>query len=208
MRSLILAAASAALFSAMTISSQAAVVLYTEEVGSDVQISYSGTLDLSGAGTGSPYGNSVNNIGIVIPSNSYFLNGADTAMEFRDFAFSGLTGSVGSGGQTNTSTYAGDPFYFSVSSFSGTVHGNIGTAVGYSGGFISGLVTFAGTTVAGLGMVQDATLVATLKSGDTITWNVSSDPAAVSAVPLPASLPLLFVALGGIAVAARRRKAA
>ena len=202
MRSIILSAATAAICAAMAVPSQAAVVVFTEEVGGDVQFTYSGTLDLSGTST--PYGSSVNNVAIVIPSEPYFLNGADGAMEFRDLPFSNVSGSVGAGSQTNTSTYSGDVFFFRMSSNTSNV---IGTALGYGGEFISGTTTFSGTTIAGLGLTQGASLVGTLISGDTVTWNISADPNAVSTVPLPATMPLLFAALGGMGVAARRRKA-
>ncbi|WP_168797941.1 VPLPA-CTERM sorting domain-containing protein [Pacificoceanicola onchidii] len=187
----------------LTTQANAAIVIYSEEVNSDVVFSYSGTLDLSGLSGGGPaaYVGTFAGLGAHEP---YFGNLSDTIVVFYDSPYSGTTGSVyngvNSGYNFNSIGHTGDPFFFRNS--------NLAVASGYGGELISGGFTMVGSSFASLSLVAGSSMTKTLLNGDTITWNISAAPSTMSAVPLPAALPLLVCAIGGLGLAARRRKKA
>lgn len=205
MNTMISTALAVAMVAVGVTASSAAVTIYSEEVGTSVVFTFSGSLDL--AGIGAPSGSSFIDEGILVPSSNYILFGNGSDMNFRYSVFTATSGSIYSGltvGTISGGVTTGDEFYISGSAPFGT----IGLAVDYVGGAISGSSTFALSTLASLGLIEDSSLVHTLPSADTITWNIFADPTPPATVPIPATLPLLFVALSGLGFAVRRRKVA
>lgn len=181
--------------------STAAVVIYSEEVGSDVHFSYSGSLDLTGLVAGGVSTNNSTFAGLGAHEN-YFGNISNTSHQFYQSPFTATTGSVysgvNSGYHTDSIAHSGDPFFFR--------NFNVAVVDGYTGDLFSGSFTLINTDFTSLSLVENATMTKTLVSNDTITWNVFADPNSVSAVPLPAALPMLLAALGGLGIAGRRRR--
>lgn len=193
-------AGSALLASAVALPASAAIVVYSKEVGSTVQFTYSGTLDLTGLTGGTPTATS-DPFGAVGAHEPYFghLNGESRI--FYDGPYSGVVGSVydGTGNSYffNSTDLFGDSFFFRNINFA--------LAADYAGETISGGFTMLAASFSSLNLVADATEVRTLTNGDTITWNVFADPAPV---PLPAGALLLLTGLAGLGFAKKRRAAA
>ena len=165
---------------------QAAVIVNVQEVGADVVVNFSGTIDLTDLGTGE-YSGGTNRFvrpefGMVVSVNS------------EGWFYSYVTPDAphGTGAATYTTTQSGDSF--AVSQF--------GVIVPYlyqTNSALSGSMTFVGATLFSLGYAPGAYVTALPE--DTITTNVIA-----SAVPLPAAAPLLLGALALTGFAARRRK--
>lgn len=73
----------------------------------------------------------------------------------------------------------------------------------FTSGAINSTMTFAGQTFASLGLINGYSDQIQFSNGQTVSLNIG-----VSAVPLPAALPMLLAALGGLGLVARRRKLA
>jgi PEP-CTERM motif len=182
---------------------QAAVVEIMTEVGSNVDVSASGTINL--AGFNHPgyeqYSSGPNG---VIPSLGSILAGAPGTLTTDLYApFSGPT-AFGSGGFTQPSSGSGDRV--GVRQDSPTTD-FIVVPQGYvSGDHLSGTSVYVGATFASLG-ITPGTYVWSWGSGsdlDSLTLDVTES---TPAVPEPASLGLLATALAGLFVKRRRKVA-
>jgi LysM repeat protein len=169
---------------------QAAVIVNVQEVGADVVINFSGTIDPTGLGTGA-YSGGTNRF--VRPEF-----GMVVSVYFEGWNYSYVTPNAphgpgeATGAATYTTTQSGD-------SFSVSQYGVIVPYLYQTNTALSGSMTFLGTTLFLLGYTPGV-YVTTLPN-DTITTNVIA-----SAVPLPAAAPLLLGALALTGFAARRRK--
>lgn len=163
-----------------------AVIIYGEDTGSDVVFTYSGSINTTGLTQGGGASVSFGWIG--------------TSNRNRFYAMNGYTGWLGTvtvdtlGVPVNSSGVAtGDALGFEENI--------VWLGQGYtSGSAINGTLTFANTTLATMGFTLGDSFVATLPN-DTITLNIGP----MSAVPLPAGLPLLLVGLGAFGVLSRRK---
>ncbi|MGI9390303.1 MAG: spondin domain-containing protein [Boseongicola sp.] len=132
-------------------------------------------------------------LSMVIPSNDLFIGNEDS-MAYEVFDIAGAFTNLG----------AIQIFTSNIWDAGTEENNNVGAAFNAAGGvetntndpiaqqasvfFLSGQGTAAGTT---LNLPQDATLLATIE---------------LSQVPVPAALPMLLFALGGLGIAARKRK--
>jgi len=178
---------------------EAAITVDIEEVGSDVVVSYSGSIDTTGIGFNLVSPSSLRRIA-AFGGNAMFA-GQDGARgaSLTDFGQTPWTVAptpFGSGGLFEADSYsiaAGDSFGFQSNGFF--------VEWGYTSGKpISGSMTFENQTLASMGInVGDGIMNATFSSGDTLT---------VNAVPEPTSIA--FMATGslaaGVVVVARRRR--
>lgn len=165
-------------------SAQAAVLFSFEETGGDVVGTLSGSLDLEGA---TPFGPSPIPLDVIRP-NAGFVSvsgGAGARYAILGPAIFG-TGSAVFG--------VGDGDAFSVN---GGFQA-ISVPDGYGGGQLNSTLTFAGTTLALLG-ITPGEYVYSLPN-DTVTLRFNA-----AVIPLPATLPLLLGALG-LGLAALRRR--
>jgi len=174
----------------MASAASSAVIAYGEDIGSDVVFTYSGSIDTTGLTLGSGNSQSLGWIGT--------LGGTD-----RFYAMNGYvrwTGAVTTdtfGVSLNTSGVAtGDSFGFEQNI--------VWLDPNYvSGSAMNGTLTFANTNLGTLGFSVGQSFVATLPN-DTITVNIGP----MSAVPLPAGLPLLLVGLGAFGYLSGRKRTA
>lgn len=167
----------------------AAVIVNLQEVGSDLVLSASGTLDTSGLTLG---GNTSYNP-YLYPQSGALVTGAGGAASY--FTGSTLTGgSFGSGGYTPASSGLGDLIYVSTA--------YIGVSSSYvSGAALSASNTYTGASIASLGLVEGS-----------YTWTWSSDSITLiigsSMIPEPSSYALLFgAATLGFCTLRRSRRA-
>ena len=168
---LILAITTALLLS--TSPSEAAIIVNIEEQGSDVVVSYSGSIDLTGIGfniIGAANSNRIEAIGGQIN----FLNGAANKASMTDFGKNPWTvapSAFGTGGAFNAdgvSIAAGNAFGFQPNAF-------FIESTYVSGETISGSMTFNGQTLASMGINAGTGIVnATFSSGDTLTVNATA----------------------------------
>ena len=179
---------------------EAAITVDIEEVGSDVVVSYSGSIDTTGIGFNLVSPSSLRRIA-AFGGNAMFA-GPDGARgaSLTDFGQTPWTVAptpFGSGGVFEADSFSiadGDSFGFQGNGFF--------TRFGYtSGSPISGSITFNGQTLASMGIDVGAGIMnATFSSGDTLT---------VNAVPEPTSIAFMAtgsLAAGVVAVARRRRR--
>lgn len=187
---LLLAAATAALLNIAPVN--AAVVTQFKQVGSDVVATLSGTLDLTGltADTSLWFGG----VPFISPANAAVAS--NTAGALLDLYYGSISGpaSFGSGGVTLADSRTGDSVSFRPFDF-----GIFVPHLYVSGGSLNATMTFLGKTFADFG-VTPGDYVYNLPS-DTYTVRFQD----VAPVPLPAGLPLLFGALGLLAVTRRRK---
>ena len=161
------------------------------QAGSDVQASGQGAFDLDGM---TPIGDgmSEHRIWSVL---GFFLFGTQDFMAYGS-TFSG-PGIFGNGGEVQATQWNGDSAGLWVE------QGFFYVPLGYvSGSALSNAATWANTTLADLGL-STGTYSYTF---GTNTYNVIVGDASVPTVPVPATLPLVLAALGGLALL-RRRKA-
>jgi MYXO-CTERM domain-containing protein len=182
-----------------SVPAQAAFVFNLQEVGPDVVLSGSGTLNLAGLSL-VPVGG-IAACGIS-PSFLGAIVGSTTCTPVEVYSgFSGPT-SFGSGIGTLASSGSGDTFGI-VEAFAPSFL----VPAGYvSGGLLSGTATFAGQTLASLGATV-GTYTWTWGSGataDSMTLNVGSS---ITAVPEPSAYALALAGLGVLGFWGRRQKA-
>lgn len=174
---------------------EAAVVININEENGGVRFSYNGTIDLTGLGASD---------GNVYPTRKVF-DGSDGGLLFIDsqvafWKHEGVTF---------------DPFGSKYVSFQGEIAGDLfaifsddafGLPAGYvSGTTISGSLFEANTDFTTLGLITG--IYETSLPNDTITLRIGQGEVKsdLSAVPLPATLPLLIAGLGGLAVFRSRK---
>jgi hypothetical protein len=177
---------------------EASVVIDITQVGSNVVITGSGTLDLVGL----TYDFSTCPPTEVVPLDNTVLIG--TYAGAVD-VYSGITtspGSLGSGGTTAASSGSGDTF--------GIDDMTLDVPAGYvSGGALSGSSTFDSTTIASLGFTPGTYVFSWNSSGvgaavadDSITVEVGS------AVPEPSTWAMMCLGFAGLGFLAYRKRAA
>ena len=196
MKKVILGAAVAAL--PLIAPVEAAVVIDVQEVGGNVVFTTTGSLDLTGA---TYFSTTQYDVGVISGgSNWYIASGSGSSVDtYKMTSFDGAFG-------TNT-TFLDSPSATSGDDFFIWGEGGSTEQVGVKGGYVSGsnifsTMSYFGTTFAAMGMTQGQYIYSI--PSDTIALNIGgSEP---SAVPLPATLPLLLIGLGGVGVLARRRR--
>jgi MYXO-CTERM domain-containing protein len=184
-----------------SVPAQAAVVFNLQEVGTDVVLSGSGTLNLAGLTKDSAF---ANRRGLVVPSYPMATVGGTSPVPVD--LYQGITGSTGFGSGTGTvaSSGSGDTFGFINLPPSNQF---VFVPVGYvSGSLLSGSATFAGQTLLSPGATI-GTYTWTWGSGataDSITLNVGSP---ITPVPEPSGYALALAGLGLLGFWGRRQKA-
>ena len=154
------------------ISLTAAVTINLQEVGSDVLVEASGTLDTSGLNLA--FGNTGGAAWNVYPQSGAFRAGAPGNLDLYD----GITspgGSFGSGSFTTATTRTGDSIYVST--------GYIGLPLNYT----------SGATLTASNVFTDASFSSLGLTAGTYTWSWSSDSITlnISAVPEPSTYALI-----------------
>ena len=162
----------------------AAVIITAAEVGSDVVFTFAGTINTAGL---NPQGGGTFNSASILDGNIRNVDGNFTV-------YSSAVASAASGFYTqpfrladSASVNAGSSFQISPTT--------LYLSDPYSGGQISSTMTFANTTVTGMGLVS-GTYVWTLTNNETITLTISSSPAAVPTLSEWAQLMLALMVIG------------
>jgi PEP-CTERM motif len=201
MRLNLLVAISALAMAALAARAEASAIIVVKQVGSDVVITGSGTLDLIGL----DYQYSTYAPTEVLPSLNTVLIGTDAG---HVDVYSGITtypASLGTGGTTAASSGAGDTF--------GINDMVLDVPFGYtSGSPLLGSSTFDNQTIASLGFTPgtyvfswNSSVVGTAVTDDSVTVEVGS------AVPEPSTWAMMllgFAGLGLVGYRASRRAAA
>ncbi|SIO13488.1 PEP-CTERM protein-sorting domain-containing protein [Parasphingorhabdus marina DSM 22363] len=183
---------SAAAF-ALSSAANAAIIINIQESGSDVVGTATGTLDLTGL-------TDLGTIPIrlaVRGTPGYFGGGSNGAVQ----AYTGITGPAnwGPGSLTDATSSSGDMFAFNPR-FSGSPR--VFVPIGYtSNSAISSSSTFAGETLASLGLTEGTYLYNA--PNDTITVIIGN---VRGAVPEPATWAFMILGFGAIGGAMRRQK--
>ncbi|MEO9574260.1 MAG: PEP-CTERM sorting domain-containing protein [Roseobacter sp.] len=184
-----------------TTAAQAAVVMNVWEDGTDVRAQVRGSLDMSG------YDSQFNSTGGSSFSQSAFLLGRDGATDVMDsYQFNSVTtpttlGPLFSSSPPSSSLGSDFGMSFGGSAANTTI---VNVDQGYTNGdTITTDSLWATETLVNMGLAS-GTYLFTLPR-DTITIKIGEAPA-VSAVPLPASAPLLAFGCGLMAWAGRRRR--
>ncbi len=173
-------------------SASAAVVINGQEVGADVVFTMSGSYDVSGASfftTGS--------VSTAIGGDRGVINlGVPGSNQYDFYSVDAFPASMGTG-----STVVGG---IGISDLFALTRGGstrvVGVAEGTTTGTVSGTLTFASSSFASLGLAVGS-----------YDWTWSGDSARVNiggpaVVPLPATLPMLGLAILGAGLVARRKK--
>lgn len=206
MRNQVLACLAAGLFAAPT---HAAIVVTIKQVGSDVKVEGSGSLNVAGLGTPGD----ISLPGGVLagefnpPSlQSFVAVGSAVYQPVTWYSIFSSPFTLGSGSFQIASQGSGDKFGI-FSPPSGSII-YLGVPSGYvSGSGLSGESVYLGKTLAGLGLTNgtyewkwgsDA-------SADSFTLRIG-ETTAVSPVPLPAAAWLLLSGLAGLGVVGRRKR--
>jgi len=150
-----------AVLSSISLSAQrsyADIAITAQEVGSDVVFSYSGSIDL----TGLFLSGQASSRGALYPVNSFIEFGPNSEVADATFSFTGTVSSappnIGTGSFSRPTSSTGS--YFSINNNSFKVPLNY-----VSGSQISGSITLAGKSLAGLGVDS---------SNGTYTWGLPS----------------------------------
>ena len=181
--------AAIAMIAGMTTAANAAVVVDFQETVDGLEVTGSGSLDLTGL-TG-PNTQALGGADLFNPSSGEF---AVTNGDLDVYSFSGSNSNFGTSGQILATSASGDDFLLA------SLANQVGFAQGYTSGTqISFIALFAGQTLASLGITPGQVEIMLPEDSIVLNFNVAQ-------VPVPATLPLL---LGGIALfgALRRRGA-
>jgi hypothetical protein len=165
----------------------AAVVIDIFQSGANVEVTGSGTINLTDL---TPVFSSPGTAA-VIPSAAAVIVGLNSNVD----VYTGISGpaSFGSGGETIASSGSGDIF--------GIDEGTLGVPEGYTGTALSGSSTYDGQTLTMLGL-KPGTYVYTWGSGadaDSLTVNISS-------VPEPSTWAMMLIGFAGLGFAAYRAR--
>ena len=170
-------------FTVICATASAALIVDFVEVGSDVEVTLSGTLnltDLSVVGSGSSTANWIN----IAPQNSYIGSAFGDYISWGNVIFNGTLGT-------------GDEIFESVPRAGDLIvidgyNGNLQVYDGYSSGDpINSTLTFSNTNIAALGIDPDFSVTwASGQNADSITIG------AVGAIPEPAGMMLLMLGAG------------
>jgi hypothetical protein len=180
-----------------TASSAATLDLTVQESGADVTISVSGAFDVTGVPSQNIRGRpEVFSAGSLFSYVMLHDGGAGNEAHYKAYDLNPGMDTFGHVALLTDFTYSGDAFGLMSVPI-------IAFAQGYAGEVISGTATFSNETLATLGFTEGHSQ--TIVDGAN-TVNISIGTSSVAPVPLPASLPLLAVGLGG-AFALSRRKA-
>ncbi len=180
---------------ALSSAANAAIIINIQEVGPDVVGTATGTLDLTGLADQGTIALAL----AVRGTPGYFGGGSSGSVQ----AYTGITGPAdwGPGSLTNASSSSGDLFAFNPR-FNGSPR--IFVPIGYtSNSAISSSSTFAGATLASLGLTEGTYLYNA--PNDTITVIIG---AARGAVPEPATWAFMILGFGAIGGAMRRQRKA
>lgn len=193
-----------------TVSADASVVFTFTEVGSDVVMTSSGSLDTTKLVLGTYGGWGLTGFGVF---GDYHMMGTDVG--------SGLNVSFTFSAGTDYSEWVGSAGPFGSNDFSFTVASGTKTFATYdnvagyqpgiqlnSGDIVNGIWTpdqswiSFGTSFANLGLASGTFTVQDAVTNEAITYQIGS----ASPVPVPAALPLMLSALGLLGITARRRR--
>lgn len=177
------------LFAFASISAPAALVINVQEVGADVVVTASGSLDMTGAVISSSHNNFDPRL-LMRPTSNRIRQYALGVVE--SYLLTGGTHDLGAGPNIDTNSITGDTFGISGNSI-------FYVPGGYSGGPLSGSGTFNGETIAGIGLIPGS-YTWTIPS-DTITLNIGS----VTPVPEPATY-IALAGFGGLGLLVWRRR--
>jgi hypothetical protein len=175
---------------------KAEFIVNVEQVGPNVMVTGSGTLDLSGLTKDESFGSSA----LINPSQGLVSFGPNPGVNVD--AYFGFTGplAIGPGFETLASTSSGDAVGIIAS------ENQLIVPQGFMGGSLSASMTFDNTTIADLGLLTG-----------TFTWSWTATPSApddsfginigtTTVTPLPAALPLFATGLGALGLLGWRRK--
>ena len=206
MKTKVLACLAVGLFAAPT---HAAIVVTIKQVGSDVKVEGSGTLNINGLGSPGdislPGGITAGNI--APPSlQSYLAVGSPVAQNVTWYSIFSTPFTLGSGSFQAASQGSGDKFGIFSPTGGSIVY--LGVPAFYaSGSSLSGESVYLGKTIAGLGLTN-GTYVWNWGSGasaDSFTLKIGEVTTAPP-VPLPAAAWLLLSGLAGLGVVGRRKR--
>ncbi len=188
------AAAMALGFTVFSAEAQAGVVMDISQVGGDVVATASGTLNLEGLSF-LAHDNGAENA-FVFPT--FGAVGVGPAPSDTDEYGSGISGpaNFGTGIRTGASSGAGDAFV--LNAFTGSLF----VPRDYvSGSALSGSATFAGATLASLGIAPGAYVYSWGSGANADTFTIDIAPT----VPEPSTWALMLVGFGGLCFAAYKR---
>ena len=205
MKNKVLACVAAGLIAAPT---QAAVVVTIKQMGSDVKVEGSGTLNIGSLGSAGDIdlsaGITAGNLSSDYPA--YVAVGSTASQLLTQYSIPGSPFTLGTGNFRLASVGSGDKFAI-YSPRSGTLV-YLAVPKGYvSGSSLSGESFFYNTTLAGLGLTT-GTFVWTWgsdASADSFTLKIGETTTAPP-VPLPAAAWLLLSGLAGLGVVGRRKR--
>lgn len=166
--------------------SQAGFIFEAMQVGSDIHVTVTGSLNVSSPAFVFP-----NASGVAASANTSSV--AVGAGNYDQYTFIGVTGpaTVAATNVGLASSSTGNLVGFAVSGSNLLLY----VPVGYSGGAVNSTAVFANKTYADFGWYSASPKVWTLGNGDTIT-----------AVPEPATGSVLLAGIAGLATFVRRRR--